>query len=525
MKLLLIDIAMLRPDHLGCYGYPRNTSPNIDGIAADGACFTDYYCSDAPCLPSRAAMFTGKFGIHTGVVGHGGTAADLRLEGAKRDFRDQCAAANLPAVLRNYGMYTASISTFPERHSAWWFNAGFQETHNLGKGGDEIAQEVTPVALKWLENNREREDWFLHVHYWDPHTQYRTPAEVGNPFEGQDSPALDWITPEIFKEHRKMAGFHSARDLTGLGEEVNPQCALRQLGHLDSLEDVRKNLDGYDCGIYNADLGVGQIIDKLKELGYYEDTAIIVTADHGEDMGELGRYSEHGCADDPVTRIPFIIKWPGGVRGGKKIGGLHYNLDLIPTLLELMGTEGIHFPYEWKMKEILGDNYQKILVKMMMNKYDGASFADSVLNGTEKGRDYLVMTCATHTVQRGVRFGDYLYIRTYHDGYCLFPEDMLFDLRKDPHETENLAEKMPEKLYEGAYLLEHWTTEQMKKNIVNSQIDPIWTVLAEGGPYHVKGKLPAYLHRLEDTGRAEAAELLKREYPAGQSPLKNLRFS
>ena len=175
-----------------------------------------------------------------------------------------------------------------------------------------------------------------------------------------------------------MAGFHSARDLTGLGEEVNPQCALRQLGHLDSLEDVRKNLDGYDCGIYNADLGVGQIIDKLKELGYYEDTAIIVTADHGEDMGELGRYSEHGCADDPVTRIPFIISGPGGVRGGKKIGGLHYNLDLIPTLLELMGTEGIHFPYEWKMKEILGDNYQKILVKMMMNKYDGASFADSV---------------------------------------------------------------------------------------------------------------------------------------------------
>ena len=88
MKLLLIDIDTLRPDHLGCYGYPRNTSPNIDAVAADGACFTDYYCSDAPCLPSRAAMFTGKFGIHTGINGHGGTAAHLRLEGANRDFRD-----------------------------------------------------------------------------------------------------------------------------------------------------------------------------------------------------------------------------------------------------------------------------------------------------------------------------------------------------------------------------------------------------------------------------------------------------
>ena len=115
------------------------------------------------------------------------------------------------------------------------------------------------------------------------------------------------------------------------------------------------------------------------------------------------------------------------------------------------------------MKEILGDNYQKILVKMMMNKYDGASFADSVLNGTEKGRDYLVMTCTTHTVQRGAYGLRLLYIRTYHDGYCLFPEDMLFDLRKDPTRQRIWRKKCRKKLYEGAYLLEHWTTEQMKK--------------------------------------------------------------
>ena len=80
MRILYLDLDTLRPDHLGCYGYHRATSPNIDRVAAQGVRFEQYYCSDAPCLPSRAAIMTGQFGFHNGVVGHGGTAADLRLE-------------------------------------------------------------------------------------------------------------------------------------------------------------------------------------------------------------------------------------------------------------------------------------------------------------------------------------------------------------------------------------------------------------------------------------------------------------
>ena len=72
MRILYVDIDTLRPDHLGCYGYPRATSTNIDKVAEDSVRFTDVYCSDAPCLPSRAALMTGRFGIHTGCVGHGG---------------------------------------------------------------------------------------------------------------------------------------------------------------------------------------------------------------------------------------------------------------------------------------------------------------------------------------------------------------------------------------------------------------------------------------------------------------------
>ena len=88
MNVLFIDIDTLRPDHMGCYGYGRNTTPNIDAIAKEGVRFDNYYCSDAPCLPSRAALVSGTFGIKNGVVGHGGTAADRFREGITRDFRD-----------------------------------------------------------------------------------------------------------------------------------------------------------------------------------------------------------------------------------------------------------------------------------------------------------------------------------------------------------------------------------------------------------------------------------------------------
>ena len=64
---------------MGCYGYGRNTTPNIDQVAAEAVRFENYYCSDAPCLPSRASLVTGMFGIRNGVVGHGGTGADRRL--------------------------------------------------------------------------------------------------------------------------------------------------------------------------------------------------------------------------------------------------------------------------------------------------------------------------------------------------------------------------------------------------------------------------------------------------------------
>lgn len=499
MRILYVDIDTLRPDHLGCYGYPRATSPNIDAIAAQGVRFSDYYCSDAPCLPSRAAMMTGRFGIHTGCVGHGGINAEMRWEGPERGMADFNGRYNLPAVMRRAGMKTASISSFADRHAAWWFNGGFDETYNIGKRGLEPADEVIPIALDWLERKRDCQDWFLHLHVWDPHIPYRTPMEYGRPFA--DSPLPDpWMTEELLAWQRAhKPGAHSACEIPGYTVAPDP-AHPRQPGQVETLEDFKTVIDEYDTGIQYADQKLGEVFDLLRAQGIYDDTVIIISSDHGEDLGEMGSYCEHGEADYITTHIPLIIKWPGGAQGALS-AGFHYNVDLLPTLMELLGD---------RVKPFVCN---RVVGKPNPVTYDGESFAHQVLTGEDGGRDHLVVSQCAHVCQRGVRFGDWMYIRTYHDGYHLTEEEELFNVKEDPHEITNLAEEKREVCWHAAWLLERWVAQNMRGNAKLYPVDPLWSVIGEGGPFHCRGYLYDYCERLEQTGRADCAEILRSKYP------------
>ncbi len=482
MRILYLDLDTLRPDHLGCYGYHRNTSPILDAIAAQGTIFTNCYCSDAPCLPSRAALMTGQFGLHTGVVGHGATAADLRLEGYPRDFQGRLVRESLPALLRQAGLYTASLSPFAERHGAWWFYAGFNEMHNPGKCGGESAEDITPIALRWIEANARRDNWFLHVNYWDPHTPYRAPADFGNPFA--DDPLPHWLTPELLAYHRGLANPHGPQEVNMYDNREFPQWP-RHPGEVKDMHDLRRLFDGYDCGIRYMDGHIGQLLAALDEQGVLDDLAIIVSSDHGENLGELGIYAEHATPDYITARIPLIVRWPG-LPSGHTDTGLHYHLDLAPTLAELLG-------------------------QAPKASWDGRSWAPALLRGEDCGRDYLVLSQCAHTCMRSVRTNRWIYLRTYHDGYRLFPQEMLFDIEQDPHEQDNLATARPEVCREALWRLNEWHDTMMAS--MPHATDPLWTVMREGGPYHTRGHLAAYLERLRATGRADKAVQLIRRHP------------
>ena len=481
MRILMLDIDTLRPDHMSCYGYHRLTTPNMDRGCAEGLRFDRYYCSDAPCLPSRAALVSGMFGIRNGAVGHGSTAGDRRLTGAKREFTDHVDEDNFHNIFRRAGMYAVSVSTFPERHSSWWFNAGFNECYNVGGRGGESGEKVLPVALDWLRRNRDRDNWFLHVHLWDPHTPYRAPASFGEPFE--NVPLNSWIGEEQLKLHLAHVGPHCINELNMYDDKV-PSVWPRMPGCATDMAGLKRIMDGYDTGILYADWLVGQIFDLLREQGIYDDTAVIITSDHGENMGELGLYAEHGTADEPTCHIPFILKWPGG-RKGAVDGGFHYSVDVLPTMSELLGVAP---GADW----------------------DGQSYAASVLGDADTGRASLVLSQMAHVCQRSARFGDWLYIRTYHDGFHLFDREMLFNIRNDPHEEHDVKDAHPDICAQGAKIILDWHDEQMLKS--DSLIDPMMTVLHEGGPYHTHGHLQEYIGRLENTGRQAGADELRRRY-------------
>jgi arylsulfatase A-like enzyme len=420
------------------------------------------------------------FGIRSGLTGHGGTAADRKLMGENRGFRDDVDEGNLINIFRKAGMKTASISTFAERHSSYWFTAGFNEVYNVGKGGLESGEEVMPVILDWLDREGSNDNWLLHAHLWDPHTPYRAPEEFGNPFA--DEPFAPWITEEVFETHLNHVGPHSINEISMYDDIEDPDYP-RHPGKATNLKELRKLFDGYDCGIRYADELIGQMVDKLKELAIYDDLAIIITSDHGENMGELGIYAEHATADYTTCRIPLIFKWPGG-KTGHIDNGLHCNIDMAPTFADLMNIE--KSPH-----------------------WDGESFADVITEGINKSRESLVLSQLAHVCQRSAIFGEWLYIRTYHCGYHLFDDEMLFNIEDDPYEHFDVKEKFPEICEKGAKIILDWHDEMMMKSPGE---DPLWTVIREGGPYHTKGALDNYIKRLRATGRSEGADKLEAKY-------------
>lgn len=484
MRILYLDLDTLRPDHLGAYGYHRATSPNIDRIAVHGVIFDQFYCSDAPCLPSRTALATGMFGFHSGVVGHGGTAADLRLEGKERDFRTKLGATSLPGMLKTAGFHTVFIGAFPERHSAWWFYAGFREIHDTGNYGSESAEEITPTVLEWVDHNAGREDWYLHLNYWDAHTPYRAPLSYGNPFA--EDPLPDWPTPDVIARHRQIAGPHSAQDLNMYDNRADPRFP-RNPGEICNIGDLRSLIDGYDAGIAYMDEHIGRVLDALDAKGVLDNMTIIISSDHGENMGELGIYAEHGTADTITCRVPMIIRWPG-FSAGEVDRGLHYHLDLLPTLAELLDQPA-------------------------SARWDGQSFAPVLRDGKESGRDYLVLSQGAHVAQRSVRWGPWLYMRTYHDGYHLFPPEMLYHVEIDPHLERDVAAEQPGVCQEARTTLLNWQDEMLASMPAGYSVDPLRTVISEGGPYHAKGNLRRYLKRLRETGRTAQAEQLEQRHP------------
>jgi arylsulfatase A-like enzyme len=277
-----------------------------------------------------------------------------------------------------------------------------------------------------------------------------------------------------------------AQELHGWGDMDYYKNYPRLPTSLDSMTSLRQWIDGYDVGIRYMDDHIGQIVNTLADLAVLDETIIVISADHGENQGELGVWGDHQTADHLTCRVPLIVRWPGLTDTARIDHALHYQFDWAATLIELLGGE---IPANW----------------------DGQSFAAAFGEGRDEGRDYLVLSQGAHVCQRAVRFDDFLCIRTYHDGYKLYDPMMLFDLDHDPHEQRNLSVERPGTVDRAMRYLADWQHEMMLS--AQHDVDPLLTVLREGGPLHAQVDLPWYLDRLRATGRAHLADRLAGRIP------------
>ncbi len=456
MRIIYFDIDCLRPDHLGCYGYDRPTSPCIDSIAAEGMRFNHHYCSSSPCMPSRAAWSSGRFGVRNGVVSnHSGGGQfyreDGRYGGAKPDNE------MFPRQIRKHGYNSYSFTTFADRHSAQWFMTGWTEFHtpNLKCGGDD-ASEINAKVLPWLKNNAAQDDYFLHIHYWNAHRAYFIDGKWADRFE--DHPVTqEWPDEETIAAHQNVKGpfVASNQPYNDNGKASHNKSPFPLMpDYISNRKDFEHVVTGYDATIAYVDYHIQQIIDELKAQNLYEDTAIIISADHGDAFGEHGIYTDHCFADECIHRLPFIVRWPGVTPHNSENNAFMYNIDMAPTICELIGAD---IPKGW----------------------DGESFAEHLRGNAGPDRDYLVWDTALYAAQRCVRSKTHLYQRTYNPGqYTHIPEVALFDLINDPYQIKNIADDYPELVKEMQQIMDDWVGEQRAKDFTCPE-DPLMLAAAE----------------------------------------------
>ncbi len=254
------------------------------------------------------------------------------------------------------------------------------------------------------------------------------------------------------------------------------------LTEIANRQDWRQFVDGYDGAIRFMDDQIGQIFQTLADLGVLDETAVIISADHGEAMGEQGIYGDHVCAGEAVHNVPMIVRWPGAAAADRSHDGLLYGVDLHPTLCDLLG---LPTPARW----------------------DGQSFAGAVRGEAWTGRPYLVWDHALYSCQRAVRTRDRLYIRTYHPGLYPFDDVTLFDMGGDPHQTTNIAGQEAQMAAHLDHLMNDWLQENLGRHA--SLPDPLPEVVRTGPWKYVRPE--QWIARLRGKGRhADAEAIIKR---------------
>mgnify|MGYP002632661698 CR=1 FL=1 len=298
-NILLMVLDTLRADRLGCYGYERARTPNLDALAAKGVLFEDAMSAASWTLPSHASLFTSTFPSQHGLW----------------DNQRLPDALDTVAELLSRNRYRTA--SFSER--------GFlSEVHGFARGFerfDSQSRDCTAtyrLAYEWIK--KQEMPFFSFVHTYKVHSPYAPAPEFAEGYVREYSGDL----PESVDVPKYTWGL-------GNGPEPKP-------------EDIQYISDLYDAEIAELDFAVGQFLDELEKAGKLENTLLIITSDHGEEFFEHGAFLHGLSLYQEQLHIPMIAYWKGHLEGGQRIGHTVHMVDVAPTLAQAAQVE---FPESW----------------------------------------------------------------------------------------------------------------------------------------------------------------------------------
>lgn len=304
--ICVLDAA--RRDHLGCYGYPRGTTPNIDRLARESLVFERHYCQHTQTKASTASLFTGQ---HPPTHG---TYRQVPLDRSAFTMASGLQAAGYDTAFFSSNVWLASdkglASGFAHVCAASRGPAGRGVSGGREARVDRLPESLLAQLREWLES-RPGPPFFAYLHFLPPHSPYGDPAEAAQLFEGDEAPS--------FRPGRMP--------FRGIGEKGGPP---------EHDSPGPELIDLYDANLRKADWAAQQVLDLLSEADVFDNTLFVLTADHGETFGEHGYRWHAACPYDETVRIPLVIRLPGGAGPRGRVGALTQAVDLLPTLFDLL---------------------------------------------------------------------------------------------------------------------------------------------------------------------------------------------
>ncbi len=332
-NFLVISMDTTRADRLGVLGNTRGLTPNLDAFAKDATVFSSAWSQANTTAMSHASLFTSRYPSELGPTGPKFT---LGADGT-----------TMAEVLAAYGYDTTAFTGGLHLSRGWGLERGFAEFHSTGPLGS--FWHTLPAAAQWLAARPADKTYFLFVHGYDAHAPYLDPAPYGtawtNPaYAGRAVNAVRRrIGTELVFDGRLFRDDSMLGFLWGLGRPRPRDTAGRQAvaaaaadgahpNHGFGAADARYTADVYDGAVAYGDALFGWFWQKVAPLPAMRDTVVVVLSDHGEALGEDGRFGHGDALTDAELHVPLVVRVPGGV--GRRVEADVGLLDVLPTLLD-----------------------------------------------------------------------------------------------------------------------------------------------------------------------------------------------